>query len=275
MTAAPALIAHSSTRPSSDSLRGTGDDVRRIRKLAAESADDVAVRGAVGVARPVMVVGRADLGQFRCERQPWRAERRQRRRRLRRRPRTRGETAETRPPPQARRPPAAGPRNPTPNVCVVRRIVGTLHRYLSKCELSGRPLLVRGPWDPADVRASWRSEPFAPGQEETEEADRLLEALRRRGSPAHDGLAARLVSYSADARATVARAAARALGVAAAGPRGRVRAARRSASCARPTANGSPDGGRRGWRPGRVDGRSGRAVRWRSTRTPPTRWRGN
>lgn len=59
-------------------------------------------------------------------------------------------------------------------------------------------LLVRGPWDPADVRATWLSEPFAPEQEETDEADRQLEALRRRGSPAHDGLAARLVSYSAD-----------------------------------------------------------------------------
>lgn len=48
------------------------------------------------------------------------------------------------------------------------------------------------------MRASWSPDPFEPGARETEAADRLLEELRERGSPAHDGLAARLVSFEAD-----------------------------------------------------------------------------
>jgi 8-oxo-dGTP diphosphatase len=58
-------------------------------------------------------------------------------------------------------------------------------------------LLARGPWDPSDVQAFWREDPFEPGPEETKAADELLESLRQRGSPSHDGLAARLVDYQA------------------------------------------------------------------------------
>jgi ADP-ribose pyrophosphatase YjhB (NUDIX family) len=58
-----------------------------------------------------------------------------------------------------------------------------------------RLLLARGPWRLGDVEAVWRSEHYDPDQAATAEADRLLEGLRDRGSPSHDGLAARLVSY--------------------------------------------------------------------------------
>ncbi|HEX8976072.1 MAG TPA: NUDIX domain-containing protein [Solirubrobacteraceae bacterium] len=58
-------------------------------------------------------------------------------------------------------------------------------------------ILARGPWDPSRVRASWRSDPFEPDASATEAADEALDALRRRGSPSHDGLAARLAGYAA------------------------------------------------------------------------------
>ncbi len=57
-------------------------------------------------------------------------------------------------------------------------------------------ILARGPWDPADVRVSWRQEPFAPAPETVAAADRALAELRGRGSPSHDGLAARLRGYA-------------------------------------------------------------------------------
>lgn len=58
-------------------------------------------------------------------------------------------------------------------------------------------ILARGPWDPSRVRASWRSDPFEPAASATEAADEALDALRRRGSPSHDGLAARLHAFTA------------------------------------------------------------------------------
>ncbi len=42
---------------------------------------------------------------------------------------------------------------------------------------------------------AWRPEPFDPPGEATDAADVALDALRRRGSPSHDGLAARLVDF--------------------------------------------------------------------------------
>ena len=56
-------------------------------------------------------------------------------------------------------------------------------------------LLARGPWPPGDLEISWRSDPFQPPPSQADEADRVLERLRERGSPSHDGLAARLVSF--------------------------------------------------------------------------------
>jgi 8-oxo-dGTP pyrophosphatase MutT (NUDIX family) len=60
-------------------------------------------------------------------------------------------------------------------------------------------LLARGPWDPAQVNARWREDPFELSAEEVEAADQALDELRQRGSPSHDGLAGRLVSFDADA----------------------------------------------------------------------------
>lgn len=57
--------------------------------------------------------------------------------------------------------------------------------------------MARGPWAPESVQASWRSDPFQPAASVTAAADEALDALRRRGSPSHDGLAARLRSFEA------------------------------------------------------------------------------
>ena len=56
-------------------------------------------------------------------------------------------------------------------------------------------ILARGPWNPGDVQALWRAEEFQPAASATEAADVALDALRQRGSPSHDGLAARLVDF--------------------------------------------------------------------------------
>src|SRR3954470_20022408 len=56
-------------------------------------------------------------------------------------------------------------------------------------------LLARGPWRADQVHALWRDEHFeAPGAH-TEAADAAIASLRERGSPSHDGVAARLVDY--------------------------------------------------------------------------------
>jgi 8-oxo-dGTP diphosphatase len=56
-------------------------------------------------------------------------------------------------------------------------------------------ILARGPWQPSDVEVRWSDEPYAPSPEAVDEADRVLDRLRERGSPAHDGLAARLAGF--------------------------------------------------------------------------------
>ena len=58
-------------------------------------------------------------------------------------------------------------------------------------------LLARGPWDPSRVRASWLTDPFEPAASATLAADEALDELRRRGSPSHDGYAARLAAFNA------------------------------------------------------------------------------
>jgi 8-oxo-dGTP diphosphatase len=59
-------------------------------------------------------------------------------------------------------------------------------------------ILARGPWQPADIEVTWSDEPFAPTPEVIDEADRALAELRGRGSPSHDGLAARMAGFAAD-----------------------------------------------------------------------------
>jgi 8-oxo-dGTP diphosphatase len=64
--------------------------------------------------------------------------------------------------------------------------------------MSSQPgILARGPWQAGQVAAHWREEPFAAGPDQEAAADAAIAALADRGSPAHDGLAARLAGYRA------------------------------------------------------------------------------
>lgn len=58
-------------------------------------------------------------------------------------------------------------------------------------------LLARGPWAPEQVTARWREDEFEPGEDATAAADSAIAALDERGSPSHDGLAARLCDVQA------------------------------------------------------------------------------
>lgn len=60
----------------------------------------------------------------------------------------------------------------------------------------GPELLARGPWELDQIRARWRDEHFEPTQAQADAADAAIAGLRERGSPSHDGLAARLVDFS-------------------------------------------------------------------------------
>jgi 8-oxo-dGTP pyrophosphatase MutT (NUDIX family) len=56
-------------------------------------------------------------------------------------------------------------------------------------------ILARGPWALDRVKAHWRTEEFEPPPEHSEAADAAIKGLRDRGSPSHDGVAARLVDF--------------------------------------------------------------------------------
>ena len=60
-------------------------------------------------------------------------------------------------------------------------------------------VLARGPWELAQVRVHWQPEQYEPSQAHTDAADAAIKGLRERGSPSHDGMAARLVDYRQDA----------------------------------------------------------------------------
>lgn len=62
-------------------------------------------------------------------------------------------------------------------------------------------ILARGPWSIDRVQASWQQEHFRPDPAHEQAADDAITSLRERGSPSHDGVAARLVDYSASADA--------------------------------------------------------------------------
>jgi 8-oxo-dGTP diphosphatase len=59
-------------------------------------------------------------------------------------------------------------------------------------------ILARGPWERGKVSVGWREESYEPEPEQSAAADRAIAALEDRGSPAHDGLAARLCAFEAD-----------------------------------------------------------------------------
>jgi 8-oxo-dGTP diphosphatase len=56
-------------------------------------------------------------------------------------------------------------------------------------------ILARGPWAVEQVEAVWRDEHYEPSDTHASAADDAIAALRDRGSPSHDGVAARLVSH--------------------------------------------------------------------------------
>jgi 8-oxo-dGTP diphosphatase len=59
-------------------------------------------------------------------------------------------------------------------------------------------ILARGPWETSAVTATWRDDAFEPSDAQTAGADAAIAELADRGSPSHDGLAARLASFSAN-----------------------------------------------------------------------------
>jgi 8-oxo-dGTP pyrophosphatase MutT (NUDIX family) len=59
-------------------------------------------------------------------------------------------------------------------------------------------ILARGPWTTDQVEAVWRDEHFDASDEHVAAADEAISALRDRGSPSHDGVAARLVGHSVE-----------------------------------------------------------------------------
>jgi 8-oxo-dGTP diphosphatase len=58
-------------------------------------------------------------------------------------------------------------------------------------------ILARGPWQTGQVATRWLEDRFEPPPERSAAADRAIAELEDRGSPAHDGLAARLAGYEA------------------------------------------------------------------------------
>ena len=56
-------------------------------------------------------------------------------------------------------------------------------------------VLARGPWPIERITASWRQETFEPDPEKALAADTAIRELQERGSPSHDGVAARLVGF--------------------------------------------------------------------------------
>ena len=59
-------------------------------------------------------------------------------------------------------------------------------------------ILARGPWQRGQVAVSWHEDAFEPDADQNAAADRAIAELEDRGSPAHDGLAARLCGFHAD-----------------------------------------------------------------------------
>jgi 8-oxo-dGTP diphosphatase len=56
-------------------------------------------------------------------------------------------------------------------------------------------ILARGPWALEQVKTRWREEHFEPPPAYADAADKAIKGLKDRGSPSHDGVAARLLDY--------------------------------------------------------------------------------
>jgi ADP-ribose pyrophosphatase YjhB (NUDIX family) len=59
-------------------------------------------------------------------------------------------------------------------------------------------ILARGPWALERISVRWREDSFEPSAEHSRAADAAIRDLQDRGSPSHDGVAARLVGYQED-----------------------------------------------------------------------------
>ncbi len=59
-------------------------------------------------------------------------------------------------------------------------------------------ILARGPWHSGQVAFRWRDEQFEGDESQNAAADRAIAELEGRGSPSHDGMAARLCSFEAE-----------------------------------------------------------------------------
>jgi len=57
-------------------------------------------------------------------------------------------------------------------------------------------ILARGPWSAEEIETRWSDEAYEPSPEKARAADEAIQALRDRGSPSHDGVAARLAGYT-------------------------------------------------------------------------------
>jgi 8-oxo-dGTP diphosphatase len=56
-------------------------------------------------------------------------------------------------------------------------------------------ILARGPWEMERISARWREEHYEPSTPKSDAADEAIRSLKERGSPSHDGVAARLVGF--------------------------------------------------------------------------------
>src|SRR3954451_971818 len=80
-------------------------------------------------------------------------------------------------------------------------MIGVGPRSPAGPEVSSPPLshvpgiLARGPWLPGRVTAAWSEHGYEPPAEMDAAADAGLAALAARGSPSHDGVAARLARF--------------------------------------------------------------------------------
>jgi len=59
-------------------------------------------------------------------------------------------------------------------------------------------VLARGPWELHQITARWLESSFEPTAAQNEAADAAIRGLAERGSPSHDGVAARLAGFHAN-----------------------------------------------------------------------------